>query len=85
MGFFSWLRTRARPKNPDPSQRCRRYQLHRKLAERCRLTLELLEDRLCPSALALGAPTLAPPDAGTQAQVSQAYGQLPLSFEANQG
>jgi hypothetical protein len=59
--------------------------LHRKLAERCRLTLELLEDRLCPSALALGAPTLAPPDAGTQAQVSQAYGQLPLSFEANQG
>ncbi len=25
------------------------------------------------------------PDAATQARVSQAYGQLPLSFEANEG
>jgi uncharacterized protein YcfJ len=49
-----------------------------------RLCLEILEDRLCLSSLTL-APPLTPADAATQAQVSQAYGQLPLSFEANQG
>ena len=36
------------------------------------------------SAEPLGA-SLAQPDAATQAQISHAYGQLPLSFEANQG
>jgi hypothetical protein len=48
------------------------------------LRLEALEDRLCPSSTALGIP-LAQADAATQAQISRAYGQLPLSFEANQG
>src|SRR5207248_803941 len=46
--------------------------------------LEALEDRLCPSAFPL-APPLTPADAATQARLSQAYGQLPLSFEANHG
>jgi hypothetical protein len=46
------------------------------------LNLELLEDRLCLS------PTpapVSPPDASAQVQVTRSYGQLPLSFEANQG
>jgi hypothetical protein len=51
---------------------------------RALLRLETLEDRLCPSTTASGA-LLAQPDATTQAQVSRAYGRLPLSFEANQG
>src|SRR5258707_11715572 len=49
-----------------------------------RLRLEHLEDRLCLSAMALDNP-LTKPDAVTQAHASAAYGQLPLSFEANQG
>lgn len=48
------------------------------------LCLESLEDRLCPSSPSLGTP-LTQPDAASQARVAQAYGQLPLSFEANQG
>src|SRR5262249_47276994 len=48
------------------------------------LCVEALEDRLCPSSVALDA-RLAQADASTQAQVSRGYGQLPLSFEANQG
>jgi len=51
---------------------------------RKRLSVECLEDRLCMSAMALNTP-LSQPDAATQARVGQAYGQLPLSFEANQG
>ena len=51
---------------------------------RRRLFLEALEDRSCPSSLPIAAP-LAQPDAATQARASAAYGQLPLSFEANQG
>ena len=46
--------------------------------------IECLETRRCMSAAPFDA-SLAPPDAATQAQISQAYGQLPLSFEANQG
>ena len=46
--------------------------------------VEVLEDRLCPSTLPLAAPP-AQPDAVTQAHARAAYGQLPLSFEANQG
>ncbi len=46
--------------------------------------LEALEDRLCPSSLSLAGP-LTKPDAATRTRLSQAYGQLPLSFEANQG
>lgn len=46
--------------------------------------IECLEARRCMSAEPLGA-SLAQPDAATQAQISHAYGQLPLSFEANQG
>ena len=48
------------------------------------LSLELLEDRCCLSSLPLGTP-LAQPDAATQARIGEAYGQLPLSFVANQG
>src|SRR5437870_802449 len=48
------------------------------------LSVERLEDRLCLSALALAAP-LSRPDAANQARLGQAYGQLPLSFEPNQG
>jgi hypothetical protein len=47
-------------------------------------SLEALEDRLCLSSLPLGA-TLAQPNAATQAHLSAAYGQLPLSFEVNKG
>jgi hypothetical protein len=71
--------------------------MNRKRTSSCRLSLEPLEDRCLLSAGALdptfgsGGLALAPgtplhsPDVSTQAQVSQAYGQLPLSFEANQG
>jgi hypothetical protein len=47
--------------------------------------LEALEDRQLLSSLPVAAPTLARPDAATQARVSRAYGQIPLSFEANRG
>ncbi len=48
------------------------------------ICLEVLEDRFCLSSLPLGTP-LAQPDAAMEAHASAAYGQLPLSFEANQG
>lgn len=48
------------------------------------LFLETLEDRLCLSAMPVSG-SLVRPDATTQAHVSAAYGQLPLSFEANTG
>jgi hypothetical protein len=54
------------------------------VSTRRRLRLEPLEDRLCLSAPPVGA-TLAQPDTATQARLSAAYGQLPLSFEANRG
>ena len=48
------------------------------------LCLEVLEDRFCLSSLPLGTP-LAQPDAAMETHASAAYGQLPLSFESNQG
>ena len=54
------------------------------VSTRRRLGLEALEDRLCLSSLPVGTSTTVP-DAATQARLSAAYGQLPLSFEANQG
>jgi hypothetical protein len=48
------------------------------VARRFRPRLEGLEDRTVPAPLVR-------PDVPTRAQVSHAYGQLPLSFEANQG
>ena len=48
------------------------------------LSLESLEERLCLSSLPAGT-ALAQPDAATQAHLTAAYGQLPLSFEANKG
>ena len=48
------------------------------------LCLEVLEDRFCLSFLPLGTP-LAQPDAAMETHASAAYGQLPLSFESNQG
>jgi hypothetical protein len=48
------------------------------------LFLESLEDRLCLSSLPAGT-TLVQPDAATQAHLTAAYGQLPLSFEVNKG
>jgi hypothetical protein len=48
------------------------------------LSLESLENRLCLSTLPVGTSTTVP-DAATQAHLSAAYGQLPLSFEVNRG
>ena len=53
-------------------------------SKRPHLHVEALEDRLCLSSLPAGTSTT-PADAATQARLSAAYGQLPLSFEANQG
>jgi len=82
MAFTTWLRNlqsawqhSSKPGNRRPA-RCK--------AAGYRPRFEFLEDRLCPSALPLAA-ALTPADAATQARVSQAYGQLPLSFEANHG
>jgi hypothetical protein len=58
--------------------------MRQRKSTRKRLTVEPLENRLCLSSMTLGTP-LTQADAATQARVSQAYGQLPLSFEANQG
>ena len=41
--------------------------------------IERLEDRLCMSAMTLDTPATAPASAA-QAQISQAYGQLPMSL-----
>jgi hypothetical protein len=46
--------------------------------------VEALENRLCLSSLGAGT-TPTQTDDATQAEVSRNYGQLPLSFEANQG
>src|SRR5947209_2110353 len=54
------------------------------LATRRRLSLETLETRLCLSSLPVATSTTVP-DAARQAHLSAAYGQLPLSFEANKG
>src|SRR4051794_35820857 len=48
------------------------------------LFLEALEERMCPSSGSISAP-LVHPEPALQAHVASAYGQLPLSFEANQG
>ena len=48
------------------------------------LSLESLEPRLCLSALPVATSTSVP-DASTQARLTAAYGQLPLSFEVNKG
>ena len=48
------------------------------------LDLESLEDRLCLSTLPVGTSTTVP-DAATQAHLTAAYGQLPLSFQINKG
>ena len=53
-------------------------------SKRPHLLVEALEDRLCLSSLPAGTSTT-PADAATQARLTAAYGQLPLSFEANQG
>jgi len=58
--------------------------LRKHVSTRRRLGLEFLEDRLCLSSLPVGTP-MTVPDAATQAHLSATYGQLPLSFEVNQG
>ena len=58
--------------------------LRKRVTTRQRLGLELLEDRLCLSAQPIGGSTTVP-DAATQAQLTAAYGQLPLSFQINKG
>ena len=58
--------------------------LRKHVSTRRRLGLEALEDRLCLSSLPVGTSTV-PADAASQAMLSAAYGQIPLSFEANQG
>ena len=57
---------------------------NQRLPRRTTLRLEALEARTVPSTVPVAAP-IAQPDAATQARASAAYGQLPLSFEANQG
>jgi hypothetical protein len=47
-------------------------------------SLEFLEARLCLSTLPVGTATTVP-DAATQAHLTAAYGQVPLSFEVNKG
>jgi hypothetical protein len=79
--FLSWLRKSAWAR-PTVRKANRSKAVPR--PRPCWPRVEALEDRLCLSALP-AAPALAPADAATQARVSQAYGQLPLSFEANQG
>ena len=49
------------------------------------LALVVVLGLAAPGAEEAAPATLAPPDAATQAQVSEAYGKLPLYFEANQG
>jgi hypothetical protein len=58
--------------------------LRKPVSTRRRPGLESLEPRLCLSALPVGTATTVP-DAATQAHLTAAYGQLPLSFEANKG
>jgi hypothetical protein len=76
MSFTHWMRNLKSQGGVRP--------MRQRLSTRKRLTVELLEDRLCMSAIAIDTP-LTPPDAATQARANAAYGQLPLSFEANQG
>ena len=58
--------------------------LRKRVSTRRRLGLEFLEDRLCLSTMPVGTGTTVP-DAATQAHLSAAYGQLPLSFQINKG
>ncbi len=58
--------------------------LRKHVSTRRPIGLEFLEARLCLSTLPVGTSTIAP-DAATEAHLSAAYGQLPLSFEANKG
>ena len=58
--------------------------LRTRVSTRRRLHLESLEVRLCLSTLPVSTSTTVP-DAATQAHVSAAYGQLPLSFQINNG
>ena len=58
--------------------------LRTRVSTRRRLDLESLEVRLCLSTLPVSTSTTVP-DAATQAHLTAAYGQLPLSFEVNKG
>ncbi len=83
MSFTSWLQNL-------PTNASRRVQRNRRriralgAATRCKLRFEALEDRMCLSSLPFIAPPT-PADVASKARASAAYGQLPLSFEANQG
>jgi len=72
-----------RPDDTDPS-RGEYPMLPNRVSARRRLHIEALENRFCLSSLPVGT-TVTVPDASTQARLSAAYGQLPMSFEANQG
>jgi Bacterial Ig-like domain (group 3)/Beta-propeller repeat len=76
---MSFTRSLRNPKSPSRVPLMRQRGSSRRL-----LTLERLEDRLCLSTIGLDTP-LTTPKAAVQARLSEAYGQLPLSFEANQG
>jgi len=84
MAFTNWLRNLRSAWRFSSKRRNRRGAMCCHMTARCRPWLEPLEDRRCPSALPLTA-TLTPADAATQSRASQAYGTIPLSFEANQG
>jgi hypothetical protein len=84
LSFLRWLHNLHFAWRLPSKARNRRRSACSPAAAGYRPHLESLEDRLCPSPLPL-APPLTPADGATQARVSQVYGQLPLSFEANQG
>jgi Beta-propeller repeat len=58
--------------------------LRKPISTRRRPGLEFLEARLCLSTVPVGTSTTVP-DVATQAHLSVAYGQLPLSFQINKG
>ncbi len=84
MLFTSWLEN---SRSASPSGRAKRHGRRApgyRASTRRLPRLESLEVRLCLSTLPAGTSTTAP-DAATQAHLTAAYGQLPLSFEVNKG
>src|SRR5688500_2570300 len=84
MSFTTWLQNLRMLNAPGRVQRNRRQTRVLGAATRYKPRFETLEDRMCLSSLPFIAPPT-PSDVTLEARASAAYGQLPLSFEANQG
>jgi hypothetical protein len=84
MSFTTWLQNLRTLNAPGRVQRNRRQTRVLGAASRYKPRFETLEDRMCLSSLPFIAPPT-PSDVILEARASAAYGQLPLSFEANQG